>query len=113
MESTNHKRLQALKDSGTDRIFEAYRWFQQHRHELNKEAYGPVLLEVHPAKAHTRAYICCFCLLCSHFFLLLLPSFGLKYQVNISDQLHAAYLEGQVSPYTWKVCFKYYKLEFF
>lgn len=60
MESTNHKRLQALKESGTDRIFEAYQWFQQHRHELNKEAYGPVLLEVLSAKPHPQAHNCVF-----------------------------------------------------
>ncbi|OVA00848.1 RecF/RecN/SMC [Macleaya cordata] len=46
MENANNKLLQALQNSGAERIFEAYRWLQEHRHELNKEVYGPVLLEV-------------------------------------------------------------------
>lgn len=47
MENTNNKLLQALRKSGAEKIFEAYQWLQQHKHELNKEVYGPVLLEVH------------------------------------------------------------------
>ncbi|KAK4794869.1 hypothetical protein SAY86_012863 [Trapa natans] len=46
MKSTKHKLLQALKNSGADRIFEAYHWLQEHRSDFNKEVYGPVLLEV-------------------------------------------------------------------
>ncbi|KAJ4970229.1 hypothetical protein NE237_003328 [Protea cynaroides] len=46
MESANNKLLQALKNSGADYIFQAYQWVQEHRLELNKEIYGPVLLEV-------------------------------------------------------------------
>ena len=46
MENTNTKLLQALKNSGTEKIFEAYHWLQEHRHEFKKEVYGPVLLEV-------------------------------------------------------------------
>ncbi|KAG8391192.1 hypothetical protein BUALT_Bualt01G0162100 [Buddleja alternifolia] len=46
MESANNKRLQALKNSGVEKIFEAYKWVQEHRSEFNKEVYGPVLLEV-------------------------------------------------------------------
>ncbi|XP_042483136.1 structural maintenance of chromosomes protein 5 isoform X2 [Macadamia integrifolia] len=46
MESANNKLLQALKNTGADYIFQAYQWVQEHRHELNKEIYGPVLLEV-------------------------------------------------------------------
>ncbi|XP_043691102.1 structural maintenance of chromosomes protein 5 isoform X2 [Telopea speciosissima] len=46
MESANNKLLQALKNTGGDYIFQAYHWVQEHRHELNKEIYGPVLLEV-------------------------------------------------------------------
>lgn len=46
MENKNNKLLHALQNSGAENIFEAHRWLQQHRHELNKEAYGPVLLEV-------------------------------------------------------------------
>lgn len=46
MENTNNKLLQALRRSGAEKIFEAYQWLQQHRQELNKEVYGPVLLEV-------------------------------------------------------------------
>lgn len=47
MENANNKRLLALRNSGAEKIFEAYQWLQQHRHELNKEVYGPVLLEVY------------------------------------------------------------------
>lgn len=46
MENTNHKKLQALRNSGAENIFEAYKWVQEHRHEFNKEVFGPVLLEV-------------------------------------------------------------------
>ncbi|XP_010922195.1 structural maintenance of chromosomes protein 5 [Elaeis guineensis] len=46
MENKNNKLLQALRNSGADKIFEAYKWLQEHRSELNKEVYGPVLLEV-------------------------------------------------------------------
>ncbi|KAJ7982247.1 structural maintenance of chromosomes 5 [Quillaja saponaria] len=67
MESKNTKSLHALKNSGAEKIFEAYRWVQEHRHEFNKEVYGPVLLEV-----------------------------------NVSNRIHAAFLEGQVSHYIWK-----------
>ncbi|XP_075647584.1 uncharacterized protein LOC142618522 [Castanea sativa] len=45
MENTHNKCLQALLKSGAERIFEAYRWVQEHRNEFNKEVYGPVLLE--------------------------------------------------------------------
>lgn len=47
MENTNSKLLRALRNSGAEKIFDAYEWVQLHRHELNKEVYGPVLLEVH------------------------------------------------------------------
>lgn len=46
MEDTKNKRLQALRNSGAEKIFEAYKWVNEHRHEFNKEVYGPVLLEV-------------------------------------------------------------------
>ncbi|CAK9152288.1 unnamed protein product [Ilex paraguariensis] len=67
MESTNNKRLQALRNSGAEKIFEAYYWVQEHRHEFNKEVYGPVLIEV-----------------------------------NVSNRIHADYLEGHVPYYIWK-----------
>lgn len=47
MENANNKRLQALKNSGAEKIFEAYQWVQEHNARFNKEVYGPVLLEVH------------------------------------------------------------------
>lgn len=50
MEDKNNKLLHALQNSGAENIFEAYCWLQQHRRELNKEAYGPVLLEVRMLK---------------------------------------------------------------
>ncbi|XP_057977926.1 structural maintenance of chromosomes protein 5 isoform X2 [Malania oleifera] len=59
MENTNNKLLQALHNSGAERIFEAYNWLQQHRHELNKE-------------------------------------------VNVTNRVHADYLEGHVPNYIWK-----------
>ncbi|KAD5802893.1 hypothetical protein E3N88_14253 [Mikania micrantha] len=67
MENIKNKRLQALRNSGADKIFDAYQWVQAHRHEFKKEVYGPVLIEV-----------------------------------NISNQLHAAYLESHVPYYIWK-----------
>nr|XP_043611222.1 structural maintenance of chromosomes protein 5 [Erigeron canadensis] len=67
MENIKNKRLQALKNSGAERISDAYSWVQAHRHEFRKEVYGPVLTEV-----------------------------------NISNQLHAAYLESHVPYYMWK-----------
>ncbi|ONI20553.1 hypothetical protein PRUPE_2G022000 [Prunus persica] len=67
MENKNSKLLRALRNSGADKIFDAYNWLQEHRHEFNKEVYGPVLLEV-----------------------------------NVSDRLHADYLDGHVPYYIWK-----------
>lgn len=46
MENKNGKLLQVLKNSGADKIADAYKWLQEHRHQFNKEVYGPVLLEV-------------------------------------------------------------------
>jgi len=46
MENNNNKLLQALRNSGVDKIFEAYNWVQEHRNQFKKEVYGPVLLEV-------------------------------------------------------------------
>ncbi|KAA8515642.1 hypothetical protein F0562_018747 [Nyssa sinensis] len=67
MENTSNKLLQALRNSGIEKIFEAYNWVQEHRHEFNKEVYGPVLLEV-----------------------------------NVSNRVHADYLEGHVPYYIWR-----------
>ncbi|KAL7120493.1 hypothetical protein ACP275_02G126400 [Erythranthe tilingii] len=49
MESVNNKRLQALKNSGADKIFEAYQFVQENRSQFREEVYGPVLLEVNVA----------------------------------------------------------------
>lgn len=46
MESKKNKLLHNLKNNGADKIYDAYNWLQKHRSELNKEVYGPVLLEV-------------------------------------------------------------------
>lgn len=46
MENTSMKLLQALRNSGAEKIVEAYDWLQRHRNELKEEVYGPVLLEV-------------------------------------------------------------------
>ncbi|KAM7472541.1 hypothetical protein LguiA_010724 [Lonicera macranthoides] len=67
MENTNNKRLHALRNSGAEKIFEAYRWVQEHRHEFKKDVYGPVLVEV-----------------------------------NVSNRVHADFLEGHVPYYIWK-----------
>ncbi|KAF2293540.1 hypothetical protein GH714_002569 [Hevea brasiliensis] len=53
MENTKYKLLQALRNSGAERIIDAYQWLQQHKNELKKEVYGPVLLEVNvPDRVH-------------------------------------------------------------
>ncbi|XP_047167362.1 structural maintenance of chromosomes protein 5 isoform X2 [Vigna umbellata] len=67
MDNKSTKCLHVLQRSGAEKIFEAYKWVQEHQHEFNKEVYGPVLVEV-----------------------------------NVSNKVHAAYLEGQVAHYTWK-----------
>ncbi|KAF3437342.1 hypothetical protein FNV43_RR20095 [Rhamnella rubrinervis] len=55
MENTNNKLLHALQNRGADKIYDAYNWLQEHRHEFNKEVYGPVLLEVNVAdKVHAN-----------------------------------------------------------
>ncbi|PPR81562.1 hypothetical protein GOBAR_AA39154 [Gossypium barbadense] len=67
MENTKTKLLHALKKSGAEKIFEAYQWVELHRNELNKDVYGPVLIEV-----------------------------------NVSNEVHAKFLEGHVAHYIWK-----------
>ncbi|CAI9102992.1 OLC1v1001399C1 [Oldenlandia corymbosa var. corymbosa] len=67
LEDKNTKSLLALKNHGADKIFEAYKWVQDHRDHFRKEVYGPVLLEV-----------------------------------NVSNRVHADYLEGHVANYMWK-----------
>lgn len=46
MDSKNTKCLHALRESGAERVVEAYKWVQDNSHLFNKEVYGPVLLEV-------------------------------------------------------------------
>ncbi|XP_078148221.1 structural maintenance of chromosomes 5 [Carex rostrata] len=57
MESKNSKLLLALKNSGAERIVEAYKWLEEHRNELRREVYGPVLLEVNVADKAHAAYL--------------------------------------------------------
>ncbi|KAF6158541.1 hypothetical protein GIB67_040055 [Kingdonia uniflora] len=57
LENANNKLLQALQRSGADKIFDAYRWLQEHRNELNKEVYGPVLLEVNVPNREHAGYL--------------------------------------------------------
>ncbi|KAI6675878.1 hypothetical protein NL676_036674, partial [Syzygium grande] len=57
MESTKSKLLYALKHSGTEKIYEAYQWLQEHRSALNKEVYGPVLLEVNVSDRDHASYL--------------------------------------------------------
>lgn len=51
MNNKSNKCLNALQRSGVDKIFDAYNWVQAHRHEFNKEVYGPVLVEVYMLKS--------------------------------------------------------------
>ncbi|XP_020526897.1 structural maintenance of chromosomes protein 5 [Amborella trichopoda] len=57
MENANVKLLQALQRTGADKIFEAYEWLQSHRHELKKDVFGPVLLEVNVPNRGHAAYL--------------------------------------------------------
>uniref|UniRef100_A0A1J3CXP7 Structural maintenance of chromosomes protein 5 n=1 Tax=Noccaea caerulescens TaxID=107243 RepID=A0A1J3CXP7_NOCCA len=57
MENANNKLLHALHQSGTDKIFQAYQWVQQNRHEFKKEVYGPVLLEVNVPNRENACYL--------------------------------------------------------
>ncbi|XP_010547291.1 PREDICTED: structural maintenance of chromosomes protein 5 [Tarenaya hassleriana] len=57
MENANNKLLTALRNSGAERIFDAYQWVQQHRHEFRKEVYGPVLLEVNVSNREHASYL--------------------------------------------------------
>lgn len=57
IESFATRRLQALKDTGARRIFEAFQWVQDHRRECQMEVYGPVLLEVNLTNKDYGAYL--------------------------------------------------------
>ncbi|WOK96810.1 structural maintenance of chromosomes protein 5 isoform X2 [Canna indica] len=57
MENNNNKLLQALRNSGADKIFDAYKWVQEHRRELRQEVYGPVLLEVNVSDPRHATYL--------------------------------------------------------
>ncbi|KAI0511750.1 hypothetical protein KFK09_012382 [Dendrobium nobile] len=57
MDNESSKLLQALKNSGVDKIFEAYNWLQENRHQLKKEVYGPVLLEVKVSNGVHATYL--------------------------------------------------------
>jgi hypothetical protein len=94
MSNKSTKCLHALQRFGVEKIFDAYHWVQAHRHQFNKEVYGPVLVEVYMTK---------WCFYSLLFFLLGLLNCWVNLQVNVSDQSHAGYLEGQVAWYTWKV----------
>ncbi|CAG7879398.1 hypothetical protein BRARA_C00699 [Brassica rapa] len=57
MENANNKLLNALHRSGADRIYEAYQWVQQNRHDFKREVYGPVLLEVNVPNRENACYL--------------------------------------------------------
>ncbi|GAB4832518.1 Structural maintenance of chromosomes protein 5 [Ancistrocladus abbreviatus] len=57
MENKNTKLLHALRNTGAEKIFEAYHWLQEHRHQLNREVYGPVLLEVNVSNQSHADYL--------------------------------------------------------
>lgn len=94
MNNKSSKCLHALQKSGVEKIFEAYKWVQEHRHEFNKEVYGPVLVEVYMSESRFYSLLV---------FLPGLIHYWVNLQVNVSNQSHAGYLEGQVAYYTWKV----------
>ncbi|KAI5064931.1 hypothetical protein GOP47_0019626, partial [Adiantum capillus-veneris] len=50
-------RLQALKDLGARRIFEAYQWVQDHQHEFQRDVHGAILLEVNLLNQDYAAYL--------------------------------------------------------
>lgn len=100
MESTNNKRLQALRNSGAEKIFDAYNWVIEHQNEFKEEVYGPVLVEV----SHVyRDIDCCIFRIKYIWHCILLMWLGLPFQVNVSNRFHADYLEGHVPYYIWKV----------
>lgn len=57
MESTSNKLLEALRRNGADKIFEAFEWVREHRHQFKQEVYGPVLLEVNVSNRRHADYI--------------------------------------------------------
>ncbi|PKA50457.1 Structural maintenance of chromosomes protein 2-2 [Apostasia shenzhenica] len=57
MNNEKSKLLQTLKNSGVDKIFEAYNWLQVNRHELKREVYGPVLSEVKVSNGVHATYL--------------------------------------------------------
>lgn len=57
MENANMKLLQALRNSGVEKILDAYEWVQRHRNELRKEVYGPVLIEVNVPHQKHASYL--------------------------------------------------------
>ncbi|CAN8300073.1 unnamed protein product [Cochlearia groenlandica] len=59
MENANNKLLNALCKSGVERIYDAYQWVQQNRHQFKKEVYGPVLVEVNVPSRENACYLEC------------------------------------------------------
>jgi len=45
-DGAKNRLLQALMHTGDPGIVDAYKWVESHRHEFQKDVYGPVLLEV-------------------------------------------------------------------
>jgi len=64
MNNKSTKCLHVLQRSGAEKIIEAYKWVQEHRHEFNKEVYGPVLVEVHVFRNHAVMNFWAACLVC-------------------------------------------------
>ncbi|KAI9116670.1 hypothetical protein K1719_012328 [Acacia pycnantha] len=57
MDSKNTKCLRALRESGAERVVEAYKWVQDNSNLFNKQVYGPVLLEVNVSKQTHAAFL--------------------------------------------------------
>ncbi|KAL6125214.1 hypothetical protein ACLB2K_073273 [Fragaria x ananassa] len=57
MENASSKLLLALQKTGAYKIFDAYNWLKEHRHEFNRDVYGPVLLEVNVSDRHHADYL--------------------------------------------------------
>ncbi|KAL6129720.1 hypothetical protein ACLB2K_073069 [Fragaria x ananassa] len=57
MENASSKLLLALQKTGAYKIFDAYNWLKEHRHEFNRDVYGPVLLEVNVSDRRHADYL--------------------------------------------------------
>ncbi|MED6219162.1 hypothetical protein PIB30_033271 [Stylosanthes scabra] len=57
MDNKVTKCFDVLRKAGTDKIFEAFNWVQEHHNLFNKKVYGPVLVEVNVSDRGHAAYL--------------------------------------------------------